>query len=132
MTPLGEAGGVCVITLCLPSSWWRSRPRRCSWGASGSSPKLVSRVAMALAKCLAVECSGLADPRDEGVFEPDGSVLVDEARMGSELGVLEGPRVWGLESKYLAALATVPSGASQLVGYGAGAVWLLGSPIRRR
>ena len=86
---------------------------------------------MALAKCLAVECSGLADPRDEGVFEPDGSVLVAEARMGSELGVLEGPRVWGLESKYLAALATVPSGASQLVGYGAGAVWLLGSPIRR-
>ena len=124
MTPLGEAGGVCVITLCLPSSWWRSRPRRCSWGASGSSPKLISRVAMALAKCLAVECSGLADPRDEGVFEPDGSVLVDEARMGSELGA------W--RSKYLAALATVPSGASQLVGYGAGAVWLLGSPIRRR
>ena len=52
MTPLGEDGGVCVITLCLPSSWWRSRPRRCSGGASGSSPKLVSRVAMALAKCL--------------------------------------------------------------------------------
>ena len=88
MTPLGEAGGVCVITLCLPSSWLRSRPRRCSWGASGSSPKLISRVAMALARCLAVECSGLADPRDEGVFKPDGSVLVSEARIGSGLGVL--------------------------------------------
>ena len=62
MTPLGEDGGVCVITLCLPSSWWRSKPRRCSWGASGSSPKLVSRVAMALARCLAVDCSGLAGP----------------------------------------------------------------------
>ena len=77
MTPLGEGGGVCVITLCLPCSWWRSKPRSCSWGASGSSPKLVSREAMAPAKCLTLACSEPADPRDEDeVSDADGSVLV--------------------------------------------------------
>ena len=76
MTPLGEGGGVCVITLCLPCSWWRSKPRSCSWGASGSSPKLVSREAMAPAKCLTLACSEAADPRDEEVSDADRSVLV--------------------------------------------------------
>ena len=75
MTPLGEGGGVCVITLCLPCSWWRSRPRSCSWGASGSSPKLVSREAMAPARCLILAWSDPADPRDEE-SDADRSVLV--------------------------------------------------------
>ena len=51
---------------------------------------------MALARCLAVEYSGLG----------------------------------ALEIKYLTATATVPSGASQLVGYGADAAGLLRYPIR--